>query len=394
MKWKIAFIISAALFAAAFTVAYGGFQDILSVTSSISTGDVNIGIREYQMVGRKETVYKNSRAVMPGDTVSKIPRIHNYAQPCWVRAKITFSGLEDMEVGHMEGVVRGIPREWVKRGEYYYYTKILGKRDSVDIFRSLYIPSSWDKRFQEKGFTVNVHADAIQAANFQPDFQAMSPWKDHVIQQCIHEENDKICCVKENIRLSVEFRGDVYRLMSVPDDFFSNFGRAMPGDVLKDSISISNTTDSRAEILFCTGMESLTEEQMELLERIGLELYLDGQCFYSGDLKAAGLRENISLGKFAPGESASLDFRLNIPAELDNSYALRDTAVNWIFSVKDEAGNSSENVFDPEYHQEDKGKALAVKTGDETVPHVYIVMILSALIVLAVVYSRKGGKKS
>ena len=46
------------------------------------------------------------------------------------------------------------------------------------------------------------------------------------------------------------------------------------------------------------------------------------------------LNSNISLGTYQPGESGSLMFTVSLPAELKNAYALRDTYVNWIFSVQ------------------------------------------------------------
>ncbi len=390
MKWKRAAVISAFFFiaAAAAVSVYGDFQDVLSVTSHISTGDVNIAIREYQQTGKKESAYVNPKTVMPGDVISKIPRIYNYAQPCWVRAKIIFSAEESEEEMTAPVSVGGMPSEWVKRGDYYYYTKVLGKKESVELFRSLYIPASWDEKYQDMEFAVTIHADAVQAANFQPDFQAASPWRDQEIQQCIHEENDKVSCVKENISLSVEFRGDVYKLMSVPDDFFRNFAKAMPGDVLEDSVSIDNTTDRAAEILFSTGLEGQSEEQLDLLERIGLELIFNGRSIYSGDLKASGLNESISLGEFAPGEGGVLDFRLSVPAELDNDYALRDAAVKWIFSVRE---NSSDDP-EAETYSWDSSIKDPVKTGDTATPRVYMALLIFALLVTGAVCALRRKK--
>ena len=72
---------------------------------------------------------------MPGDVVSKIPRIINAAQPCWVRVRVFCSDDgEDME-GLSYKEMKGISKDWVKRGEYYYYTKILEKSDSVDFLK-------------------------------------------------------------------------------------------------------------------------------------------------------------------------------------------------------------------------------------------------------------------
>ena len=49
----------------------------------ISTGDINIGLKEYEKKGSTEVSFAGTKAVVPGDVISKIPRITNYASPCW-----------------------------------------------------------------------------------------------------------------------------------------------------------------------------------------------------------------------------------------------------------------------------------------------------------------------
>ena len=146
--------------------------------------------------------------------------------------------------------MKGISKDWVKRGEYYYYTKILEKSDSVDFFEKIAIPSYWTEEHASRRLSMTVQADAIQAKNFRPDFAAMSPWGNQEIELCVHERNGKLTCRKENVRLSVVFHGKAHKLMSVPDDFFINFQAAMPGDTFRDSVTVSNTTEKDAEIFF------------------------------------------------------------------------------------------------------------------------------------------------
>ena len=70
--------------------AYAYYQDSVSVQNHISTGDVNIGIQEYQIIDGSEAKYdtEENRFVLPSEVVSKIPRITNYAETCYVRAKV------------------------------------------------------------------------------------------------------------------------------------------------------------------------------------------------------------------------------------------------------------------------------------------------------------------
>ena len=80
------------------TGAYGYFSDSLTVTNHIALGDVNIGLKEYQKKGSTEVLYTNPKTVIPGETISKIPRITNLAKPCWVRARITYKNDRKKEI--------------------------------------------------------------------------------------------------------------------------------------------------------------------------------------------------------------------------------------------------------------------------------------------------------
>ena len=83
------FLLTAILSAAA---VFASFSDRLDVVNHISVGDVSISISEYARKGKGEVKYTQPSEVVPGQTISKIPRIKNNALPCWIRARITYAG--------------------------------------------------------------------------------------------------------------------------------------------------------------------------------------------------------------------------------------------------------------------------------------------------------------
>lgn len=85
----------------------------------------------------------------------------------------------------------------MQRGEYYYYTSILKRKDSTDLFKEVTVPETWTEEHTGQQLGITVQAEAIQAANFNPDFKAMSPWGNQEIQLCVHEENGTTVCRKE-----------------------------------------------------------------------------------------------------------------------------------------------------------------------------------------------------
>ncbi len=394
-------LLAAAAMILGITGTYGYFSDIVAVTNRIALGDVDISLKEYEIVQGKEVVYTNPKAVLPGDVISKIPRITNHGEPCWVRARISYENdRRELESLSDENLM-GMPYGWVKQGEYYYYTEILKKGETVTLFQELEIPSDWTEEHSLQRLQVDIQADAIQSANFQPDFSAMSPWGNQEIELCIHEENGEMISRKEKVKLSVEFNGSAHKLLAVPKDFFGNMGTAMPGDVFRDSVIVSNTTGNTAEIFFHTGLVCQRADRMDLLKKLQLTIAMNGKTIYSGDLQAEKLKTDISLGKFQSGEAGTMDFMVSVPKELNNAYALRDTAVKWYFTVYEDEKHTAEapgkegwNAPGSPGNKVLSQNSSSVKTGDESpILFMGLLTFLSALILVTVLIVKKRGKK-
>ena len=92
------------------TAAYARFSDSVTVTNHISVGDINISLRELEKKDGREMKYQDRRIVLPGDEISKIPRITNHSEPCWVRVKISYTddleGLDGLDDRNLTGIHR------------------------------------------------------------------------------------------------------------------------------------------------------------------------------------------------------------------------------------------------------------------------------------------------
>lgn len=382
---------------------YGYFSDTLQVVNHISVGDIKISVEEFEKKGTKEVLYNNKGDVLPGAVVSKIPRITNRALPCWVRARILYTNDRKELEGLDDTKLSGFSSKWIKRGEYYYYTSILKRKETVDLFQSVHIPTSWKKEHELQKLGLTIQAEAIQAANFTPDFSAMSPWGNQLIRQCIHEEDGAMTCKKPQTKLSVEFNGKAHKLLSVPGDFFTNLGTAMPGDVLTDTITVFNTTDSAAEILFRTSTEGRNSEQIAMLKDVKLTVAMGNKILYSGTLDSTGLARNKTLGILEAGQKGSMKFRLEIPAEWDNRMAQKKTDVTWIFTVNEEEKTSSsdstggsesgESTARPAVTRDNGSKqADHVKTGDSSATELLLLLLLASGGMVLVIKAWKGGR--
>lgn len=389
------------------TGAYGYFSDSLEIKNHITMGDIRINMTEFARKGNGEVKYRDPAYIFPGERISKIPRIKNRALPCWIRARISYGSDKDDVEMLSEHNIEGISSEWIKRGDYYYYTKVLKKQESVDLFQSVSVPAVWTEEHGGQKLSVTVQADAIQAANFKPDFTVMSPWGNQEIQDCVHETNGTMTCKKGERKLSVEFQGKAHKLIAVPDDFFANLETAMPGDILADTVKISNTTKNNAEIFFRISTEGRTKEKLDMLKNICFQIAMGEKVLYTGTLDAAKLQKNHSLGVFKSKASGELKFLLEIPKEWDNAWALKKTDVSWIFAVQDETsgmnqteeqkqnGAQSLSGDSAQASVKDTGsrQKSSVKTGDSMPVELMLLLLMAAGISIPVIKKWKGAKK-
>ena len=403
-------LIAAASFLLIAGTIYAAYTSTVSVVNHVETGDVNIGIREYMVRGGTETVYKEPASVMPGDVISKIPRITNLADPCWVRARIS---IQKNGEGKEFPVIGGIPEGWKKAGEYYYYEKPLKKGEHVDLFRTVTIPADWGEKYVGQNMSITIRADAVQSKNFDPEFGAMSPWGNQQIEQCVHETDNSEPQTASGIQNTVEYSGNAHKLVAAPDDFFANLGRLMPGDSTGDSVEIKNTSDKEAELFFFAGYENQTDAQVELLKALDLQIRLNDREIYKGKLTEEGMEKGVSLGKYAPGAGGKMDFTITMPENLGNAYARRNADVKWIFAVAEDeltptsapsativpqggtsGGGSSGGGSLASGHDAEKGAGSTVsapiKTGDDTSVRAVIVLLLfSAFLILIIFWTKR-----
>lgn len=139
-------------------------------------------------------------------------------------------------------------------------------------------------------------------------------------------------------------------------DLFDNFKGVMPGDVLTETITFTNSaTDCDFVHLYMravahgennglseTVAESETVATMTaFLSQLSMKVWNGEQLIYEATPdELGGLAENVLLGTFRTGETTTLKVELSVPIQLGNEFANRLGEVDWVFHV--EAYNESQ----------------------------------------------------
>lgn len=303
------------------------------VISTIKIGDISIHLQDYE-IGKngREKVYEDKKLILPGQTISKITRITNEGNAAWVRIKPEWRG--DEALGLSLDMIGGISADWKQIGGYFYYTKPLEVGESVDFGKTISFPPEWTEAVSDKSFYLYTQVDAVQEANFAPNWESTDPWFGTVIEQCSHTVHP--VSTKGNQWFSISFEGGAEGLIHIGDDFFSNFGDLMPGDKLSETIKVGNNYSQPVDIYFSA--ENI--DNADILQKITLEIKNDEDLIYSGPLSSP--IDKQLLGTYSKGDTSDFTFTISLPADLKNDDALKEAQVKWIFSAEiKSSGNSS-----------------------------------------------------
>lgn len=328
----------------------------VSTVEMLSTGKVDIRLEELTRESGELSSWVDGIAVMPGMEISKIPRISNEAEDCYVRALVGFSGGE--ESGQMLNVtdLYGISDDWVRRGDYYYYKKILRSKESTELFQGIRIPENWEQNgISDENWEVRVQVDAIQAAHIEPDFYAESPWESggRTITVETARMEEPLWTEEDSMDVRTVLVDETAgQLLARPEDFIGDFGTFLPGDSKERKVQLENRTDAERSLYF--RMEAEEEATWMAQMNLAVTVTVDGResIRWEGNLTDSQWEEYRQICRLSPGQTGELSVALSLPEELGNEYSAR----------------KGEAVFQLCADEEMVKAVRAPKTGDVTGP--------------------------
>ena len=147
------------------------FVFILSFSSMAATTQVAIEL---------ETYSDDKTNYLPNEIAEYVVTLKNLLGPSWVRVNFSVEtkGLEkDATVNNIK-----ISKDWVKKGNYFYYTKKAESFTDYTVADGFQIPDM-DKVAEGGGkIIISVYAEAIEYGAFSPDFNKDDPWEDAEIK--------------------------------------------------------------------------------------------------------------------------------------------------------------------------------------------------------------------
>ena len=155
------------------TLAYFTAEE--TAKNEFTVGNVKIDLTEPKWDANGS---EDAPEVYPGEALAKDPTVTNDgANPCFVRIKVEGldclgnAGMITYRTDYVDGA---LGNDWVKLGDYFYYTKVLAAGETTDaLFDQIVIPTGLKNGDGESKFNIDVTAYAVQAQGAKPSFSAV-----------------------------------------------------------------------------------------------------------------------------------------------------------------------------------------------------------------------------
>ena len=344
-----------------------------SVTNNFETGLVAIELEQYekQADGELKVVTQSdvNDLITPNEQINRIERIQNNAADCYVRLGQEWTILDVVTTTINSS-------NWVMAEDGYIYCKnIVKSGEYVDLDITFGIPEDLDESYAGQKLSQSVKVDAIQSANFIPNFDSSLPWGNVQITNAISKDGESVSTIKGQ-ELTVVYKGDSKELVKNADNAFVNFATLMPGDVYSDSLILSNDADKDINLYFKSDVDGNSRLYDALQLKIIFDYEGNSKVLYDGTLSSSEISTNVLLSQIAAHKGGTLKYTLTFPEEYDNAYSLMDGNITWIFSTVEIDGKEEPPI----------------ETGDKMMTGMCLAAMGTMCLVLAVVINSKDKK--
>lgn len=360
IKYIILIILLSMITAISGIYAFQSYE-IAIVENNIVSGAVNIELKEYIKDSNNNEIEIDSlnKKVLPSESIPFIVKVYNKGISSYLRVKYEYEN-----ASFSDGDINIDDTNWVKKGEYYYYKKILNESDYVELFNRYTTPSNILGTYN-----FIITAEAVQSEYFNIDFESDTPWGDFVVEDSIDDNYDiSTISVSNNTIVDYKDNGDKY--LEIPPNFLVNISLLRPGNKITDYITVKNISDKKIE-LFMKNI-NLSPELNENYKYLTLKVYDEkNNILYNGKV----LQETLtSLGQYDPGTTNRLKFEVEFLEENLNVTSIKDYKVGWKYYLSEiEEEPSIIDIINP-------------KTGDGII--FWIAVFVASLCTLIVIIKR------
>ena len=284
---------------------YAIVSETISTNNILGTSAVDIELKEYDQNGND--FGEEEQLVMPGDRIKLVTKVHNLGMDCYIRAKIVYK--TDNNIVAEQDYIDGDYKTWNQKDGYYYAESILNKNEVIELFNEVIIPSDLSDISSNNRIILNIVVDAIQAKNFNNDWEGIE----------IKKSVDRSYNIDYDGEFSIIFENNSEDHIKLDGDFFGDANNMVPGDINGEVISITNISNHKNEYFLSIDYDNLTKDELKLLDKMKVTIKnQNGKTIANGSFSNI---KNKSLGIYKSKEKDNLTISLYLPEDADNDYS-------------------------------------------------------------------------
>lgn len=360
--------------------------------------------------------YEGAEGIYPGSTIEKVVNVQNTGtvdsvirvkvEKAWGAQRDADGNLlvdESVSTGNI--LIDFNTEYWQYDDEdgYFYYKGVLkpGETTVEPLFKEFTIDEvTTGPEYAGMTADIWVKMECVQAA-----FGGSSIWDKSLADLDITYQPEE----KPQSVTRVEFQNPTNGFVFTPtdensytvsvQDLFYNFKDLLSGETVSQTITVTNSHNQETEIFLRAEdiVQSLSSDQVELVDRLLREhatiVVTDdsGRTIYNGpiwgNLTGSGsnpdtMKNDISLGTFAAGQTKNLNVQLQIDSEIGNEYQGLLGLVRWVWSAQGD--ETTETPLPP-----------PMQTGDNSNIALFgfVAMVSAASLILMLVFGRKKRRE-
>lgn len=332
---KVIYMLTAALTLGLAVCTYAATVHQLSFVERFETGKVDIDVQELSVMKEGEEA-ETMNIVEANKDVSYIPRIINRNADCYIRASIDVVMDGECEQPLNVEHIYGMNGDWISKDGYFYYTKVLKEGEQTDLFKGIHIPEDWEYGDAD-GFNISVKAEAVQSANFEPDFSKDLPWGAVELSTVAKASGRKYTEASPvSVISDVEYTsGGGFQCST--SELFDGFAGMMPGNICEKTVNLKNASKGELKVYL-----DVNAKDSELNQKLQLRIMAGDREIYNGTAAGTGELKKLKVLDIPKRETGSLKLELGLPANTDNAYVQMQDDIVWTLQVEEVPDESAQ----------------------------------------------------
>lgn len=122
----------------------------------------------------------SGQIAVPGTTFSQKTEVNNTGKKCYLRFEVSPKSDYSLDSTSLNNIDAS---KWIAKNGVYYLKEPLNSKEKITLFDGITIPATLTNDSSGKDIGFNLKVDAIQADNFDVDFDSDTPWGDVSIKE-------------------------------------------------------------------------------------------------------------------------------------------------------------------------------------------------------------------